>query len=179
MATGRALIIAFAVAVTAFILTHVLSVPGSVRELMAATNGQAIFDMQPSFSVEETYARLDAFGEAGRAMYSRTLVSTDVIFPICVLAFLFLLGRYTARRLAAGRTLRACLVGLPLVYFVADLIENMAIFNLLADFPERHELIASFLPYITVAKRFAQAGAVLLPAALYLVRGVALLRKTA
>jgi hypothetical protein len=170
VASGRSVIVAFAVAATAFVMTHLLPVPGSVHQLMAATGGQPIFDMQPSFSVDETYARLATFGETGRAMYSRTLITTDVIFPVCVVAFLFLLGRYTATKLAAPPLTRALLMGLPLAYFALDLIENASIFALLSSYPERNELIASCLPYLTTAKRIAQAASILLPTALYLTR---------
>lgn len=98
---------------------------------MAAAGGQAILDQQPAFSTEEIYQRLDAFGRTGRELYKWFLVTTDVIFPLSLLAFLFLLARYTSQRLAPPSALRGLLLVLPFAFFVLDMIENLSIFLML------------------------------------------------
>lgn len=171
MTSRRSVLIALGIALAAFVATHLLPIPWSVHQLTAAMGGQPIFDMKPSFSTDEVYQRVAAFGEVGRAAYSRTVLTTDVVFPLCVLAFLFLLARYTAEQLTPARALRGLLLTMPIVYFVSDMAENAAIFVILSDFPARHELIGSYLGYLTVVKRVTQAGAILLPAALFFVDG--------
>jgi hypothetical protein len=86
MISRRTVLIALAIAVTAFVVTHFLPIPGSVHEVLRATGGQLILDLKPSYSAEEVYERLMAFGDNGRAMYRRMMLSTDVIFPLSVLA---------------------------------------------------------------------------------------------
>ncbi|MEO6113355.1 MAG: hypothetical protein ABIP07_02755 [Sphingomicrobium sp.] len=172
MTSRRSVLIGLAVAIAAFAATHLLPIPGSVRALMESMGGQPIFDMEPSFSSDEVYERLAAFGEVGRAAYRHTVVTTDIIFPACVAAFLFLLARFTADRLDVSRGLRALLLALPIAYFLSDMTENVAIFVLLSDYPERHEIIGGGLGYLTVIKRAAQAASLLLPASLFLIHKV-------
>ena len=172
MMAGRSVLLSLAVAIAAFVATHLLSIPGSVHQLMAATGGLPIFDMQPSFSPDEVYERLVAFGANGRALYSRTLVTTDVVFPLCVLAFLYLFARYIAQRTGAPAPLRLLLLALPFAYFLADMTENATIYLLLSDFPQRHETAAGGLGYVTLIKRVTQIAAILLPSAL-LILGIA------
>jgi hypothetical protein len=163
-------LIAFVVALAVFAGTHLLPLPGTVHELMAATGGQPILDLQPSFSVPELYARLAAFGEEGRAMYGWMLVTSDIVFPLAVFAFLFLLARYAAGELSPPRPVRAVLLALPILYLVADLAENAAILMILSAYPENSAL-AGWVGYLTVAKRIGQAGGVLLPLVLFFVKG--------
>jgi len=179
MTSRRAVLIAFGVALAAFVGTHLLPIPGSVHQLTAAMGGQPILDMKPSFSADETYQRLAAFGEAGRAAYRRTVVTTDVVFPFCVLAFLFLLARYTADRLNPSRPLRVLLLAVPIICFLSDMAENAGIFVMLSDFPERHELVASYLGYLTVIKRVSQVASIVLPAILFFADGARRLGSTA
>lgn len=125
--------------------------------------GQPILDMKPSFASEEVYDRLTAFGETGRAAYRHTVVTTDVIFPLCVLLFLFFLARYTADRLNLTRGGRWVLLAVPIMYFVADMAENAAIFTMLSTYPDRQDLIGATIGYLTLFKRVAQGAAVFVP----------------
>lgn len=164
--------IAFTIVLLTFVVTHVLPIPGGLHDLMRLTGGQAILDQQPTFSSDETYLRLEALGKDGRAMYRRILFTTDVVFPLSVLAFLFVLARFTSRKLALRSSIRGLLLTLPFAYFVPDMIENASILAMLSDFPMRHEFVASNLGYLTVTKRMSLFLAVLLPAGLFMfVRG--------
>jgi hypothetical protein len=162
----RSVLIAFAVALTVFAGTHLLPMPGTVHELMAVTGGQPILDLKPSFSAPELYARLGAFGEGGRALYSRMLVTSDLVFPLAIFAFLFLLGRYAAGQLSPSRPARGLLTALPFVYLLSDMAENATIVLILADFPER-TAIAAWVAYLTTSKRIGQVGGLLLPLILF------------
>lgn len=170
MTSRRSVLLAFGAALAAFAATHLLPTPASVHELMATVGGQPILDLKPSFSAQEVYRRLDAFGEAGRTIYRRMVWTTDVLFPAAVFMFLFLLARRTAQQLAPAPLLRALLVGLPVAYFAADMAENALIFIMLSDFPGRHDVIGNTVGHVTVVKRIAQAGALILPIVLYFAR---------
>ncbi len=172
-------LIAFAILVVVFMVTHLVPMlPGSLADVTAAAGGQAILDQKPAFSAEEVYQRLDAFGESGRDLYKQFLVTTDVIFPLTLLAFLFLLARYTAQQLAPPQALRGLLLMFPVAFFVFDMIENLSIFLMLSDYPERHQHTGGLLGYVTVVKRLAMYAAIVLPLVLFLLAGIGRWRKT-
>ncbi len=163
MTSRRSVMFAFTLAFAAFAATHLSSIPGSVRSLTAAMGGQPILDMKPSFSSDEVYQRLTGFGEAGRAAYRSTVLTTDVIFPLCVFVFLYILARYTADRLNLSDGHRSLLLGVPIAYFVSDMTENVAILALLSSYPDRQDLIGATIGYVTMVKRVAQGAAVFVP----------------
>lgn len=176
MTSRRSVLIAFGIMLTAFVATHLLPTPGSIHELMSATGGQAILDLKPSFTAAEVYQRLSAFGDTGRRVYRQMVWTTDVVFPTAVLAFLLLFARHTIEQLTPSRPVRTLLLALPLAYFASDMAENAMIYVLLSDFPLRHEVAGNYLGYVTMIKRIAQAGAVILPAGLFFLRDARNLR---
>lgn len=171
MTSGRSVILAFAAAAAVYVVTHLLPVPGSVHLLAQATGGQPILDLSPSFTAGEVYDRLAAFGGEGRAMYRRTLLTSDIVFPLSLTAFFFLFARHAAEQTTPLRAFRALLLTLPFAYFLSDLLENAAILKMLTDYPLRHGLIGDNLGYVTVFKRIAQIAALLLPLAFFFVAG--------
>ena len=170
--TSRASVLtALAVAAAIFVVTHLLPVPGSVHLLAQATGGQPILDLSPSFTAGEVYDRLGAFGNEGRAMYKRTLLTSDIVFPLSLTAFFFLFARHAAEQTRPPKALRALLLILPFAYLLSDLVENAGIFTLLADYPLRHGTIGDNLGYVTVFKRISQFAALVLPLAIFFVAG--------
>lgn len=57
----RSLLLALALAVVSYIVTHLLPIPGGLRKVMAATGGP-LLDQIPSMSEVGVYARIAAFG---------------------------------------------------------------------------------------------------------------------
>ena len=163
----RAVLIAFAAAIAIFVITHVLPLPGSVKALAEATGGQPILDLDASFSADQVYRRLAAFGEDGRAMYKRTLLTSDIVFPLSLLVFFHLFARHAAGQLSPPRPIRILLLAMPFAYFLSDLAENAGIFAMLAHYPDRLDAIGGNLGFVTAFKRAAQFGALLLPPALF------------
>jgi hypothetical protein len=154
--------LAFVAAMAVFTVTHVLDFPGSIHRLMQVTGGIKILDMQPSFSSDETHARLAAMGDMGREMYLRSVLTVDAVFPVAVFVFLFLWAKLVAQRL--GGPMGAALRFFAPAYLVLDFVENMLIFALLKSFPDRLELVGSLIGYLTVAKRGSMIAAFVLPA---------------
>lgn len=162
------------VAVLIVFAVHFLEFPGSVPDFRRASGGGVLLDVRPSFSEEETYRRLAAYGEEGRDNYAFRNRTFDVLLPLGVLPFLFLLMLRAANRLTLGRPARAFLLSLPFVYVVFDLAENGSVLALLANFPVRMHVLATLLPYLTTVKRAASMLALVIP---LLIFGYSLVRR--
>jgi hypothetical protein len=159
-----ALFLALAVAVP----VHVVDFPGSVPDFVKASGGGTLLDAKPAFSVDGIYARLEAYGETGRGNYAMRNLSIDVLLPLSVLPFLILLARRANARVR-NRRARALLLVLPFAYVAFDFAENAAVLALLSSFPQRRELLAAMLPYLTVVKRASSMLALILPAGILMV----------
>jgi hypothetical protein len=159
-------LIAFGAVLAVFILTHFAPIPGSLKDLMSVNGGHAILDQQPAFSTQAVHDRLDAFGTDGRALYQRFLLTTDVVFPLSLLAFLLLFARFSREKSGNRQVLRTLLPLVPVIWFAFDMMENLSIVALLADYPAQNDFIASYLGLITLAKRYALVASILTPAAL-------------
>src|SRR5688500_9751956 len=86
---------------------HLLQFPGSVPDFNRASGGGVLLDAQPAFTPDGVYGRLAGYGEEGRRNYSFRNVTTDVLLPVSLLPFLFLL----TRRAVASYSLRSVLRG--------------------------------------------------------------------
>jgi hypothetical protein len=172
----RTLVLSFAVALTTFVVTHLFRFPGSIRYLMDATGGRKILDMQASGSADETYARLEAFGELGRELYLRAILTVDLVFPVSVFVFLLLLARFVSEQARLRGLFKGALQLLPVAYVLLDFCENVSVLLMLVHYPERLEFLAGTVGYLTRGKRVAMMAAMLLPIALWLVTKLRALR---
>ncbi len=150
--TGQTLVIALVVFAVIFVATHVFPQFGGSKAITVATHGMPILDQRPSFSGNDVYLRLEAFGEIGRAMYQRFTYSVDVIFPLSLLVFLSLLARFVARRTTLNAVARNYFVALPFIWFGSDMLENAIVFTLLAQFPTHSVFLGGIVGFVTVAK---------------------------
>ncbi|MBP2160481.1 MULTISPECIES: hypothetical protein [Asticcacaulis] len=157
---GLFFILTFVAFVIAFAGTHVVAIPGGMKAVSIAAGNAELFDQHPSFTASEVQSRIEAFGPQGRMQYRIMTFTSDVIFPATMLAFLIMLGR----AITSGRhqsVWKTALVALPIAWFLADMIENAAIFLVISAFPAR-SMMAGALGYITVLKfslLFASLGA--------------------
>ncbi len=164
-ALATAALIAFAI--------HALDFRGSVHNFQSVSNGGVLLDIKPSFSEEEIYQRLTAYGEEGRDNYAFRNLTVDVMLPLAMLPALLLLMRHALRAYSLRRALQMILYSFAVGYVIFDLAENGAVLALLAYYPDRMHLLATILPYMTVIKRAASLLALGLPIVLF---GVTLLR---
>ncbi len=163
---GKLLFASLVVAVVAVVAVHFLQFPGSVPDFIRASGGGSLFDVKPSFSPEATYERLSAYGERGRKNYAFRNLTIDVILPLSVFPFLFLLMRYVLSRLRPSRVIGGLLLALPILYVAFDLAENASVLALLSNYPNRLEVVPVILPYLTVIKRAASLLALVVPLAI-------------
>jgi hypothetical protein len=155
--------VAFAVAMVVFVAVHFVSFPGSVPDFRRASGGGTLLDMTPEFSEDALYGRLNAYGAEGRSNYAFRNVTADVLLPLALLPFLFLLMRAALDRVALPRTAGLLFLAAPVLYVVFDLVENGAVLVLLTNFPARMHLLSAVLPYLTVIKRAASMVAIFGP----------------
>jgi len=148
---GWWVLVALLVVVIIFAATHLVPTPGGVKAVTQLSHGLPVFDQRPSFSGSEVYERLQAFGDVGREAYQRMTYTTDVAFPLSMLAFLTLLGSYISQRRGLARSIRHWLRALPIAWFAVDMAENALIFLLIEAYPN---IIASapLLGPITILK---------------------------
>jgi hypothetical protein len=164
----RWLLLALLLAVVSYVVTHLFPIPGGLRQVMAAT-GSPLLDQVPSFTADEVYARIGAFGARGRELYRHFTLTTDIVFPITWMPFLLLYARFACLRLGAPGSARLLMLSLPLIYLIADIVENVFIWIMLIDFPVPHPLLAGTIAYPTSAKWLALVLALVLPTAMVLV----------
>jgi hypothetical protein len=167
------LVLALAIAALMAFAVHALDFPGSVHNFQRVSDGGVLLDVKPSFSEEETYQRLTAYGEEGRDNYAFRNLTVDVLLPLAMLPAFLLLMRHALRAFSLSRASQTILYSFAFVYVLFDLAENGAVLALLASYPDRMHLLAAILPYLTVVKRAASLLAIGLPLVLF---GVTLLR---
>ena len=126
-----------------------------------------ILDSSPVFSDVEVYRRLEAFGEIGREMYQSLTYTSDVVFPLSFLVFLFFLLRFAIKNSWRTRSSALILYSMPVVWFLADIVENLIVYFVLDSYP-RPLKIAGVLGYVTIAKFILLGLSLLTPLTLLL-----------
>lgn len=162
----------FLVALVVVFVVHFVDFPGSVPRFKEASGGGVLLDQSPSFSVDEIYSRLSDYGGEGRKEYAFRNVTVDILLPLSLLPFLFLLILSAIRPLQFNRSLRVLLLSLPFVYVIFDFAENADVLVLLRNYPRRMDVLALVLPYVTSVKRAASLLAVFVPLGIFGVRFV-------
>jgi len=163
---GRHVALAFFILLVTFAVTHLLSFPGSIAHFREATGGQKILDMRASSSAAETYERLSAMGEIGRALYLRLVVTIDIVFPLAMLAFLLMFAWFAAHREGLPVWAARLLALPPLLYFGLDLLENASVLAMLLQYPDRLDGVAWIVGHLTRGKRASMIVALLAPVVL-------------
>jgi hypothetical protein len=159
--------IAAVVAISVVLAVHLLDFPGSVPRFEAESGGGVLLDTSPAFTVDDTYQRLAGYGEVGRRSYAGRNMTIDVLLPLSLLPFLYLLMKRAVRPLQLNRTVRFLLLAVPFAYVFFDLMENALVLILLDNFPRQVRGVAVSLPFVTVVKRLASLVAIFGPLAIF------------
>ena len=150
--TGRTLLGSLLILAIVFVGTHFFEIPRSSKDVTKALNGLEIFDKKPSYTSDDVYSRMEMFPEYGRLLYKQFTYTIDVLFPITLFTFLFLLARFAVKGAVISRRLQILLIAIPVLWVSMDLIGNVIIFKLLDDFPVKRHALAGSLGYITITK---------------------------
>lgn len=166
----RGLAISIGVFMVVFLATHFAPIPGSVMSVRSSLNHQKLFDQSPTFSIEETHRRIEAFGPSGREAYQLFTFTTDLVFPLALFSFLFAFARHVGSRVPSARVgwSRTLLTIPPIAWLLMDLLENGTIYHMLRTHPAPQILPATLLPYLTISKYSLLALAFGLPIATFL-----------
>jgi hypothetical protein len=149
---GSLVIGSFIVFIAVFIATHVFEIPASTKAVTKSLGGLEMFDRKPSFSATEVYSRISEFPKTGIHLYKRFTHTVDILFPLALFSFLFVLGRFAMQGFLNHRTLARLLHILPIIWFGSDLLENSIVYYLLDEFPSRHNFLANGLAYVSLTK---------------------------
>lgn len=147
-ATGRMIL-----ALTAgFVLFSAVVFPAVVERIEAYSGGVGPLDVEFSFSAQEAYSRIEAYGPEGRQLYAWVEATLDVAFPVIAASLLSLLILFLLRRaFPDSRTIRR--LGLvPFGTLAADLLENTGILVLLLSYPTRLDGLAELTSLVVSAK---------------------------
>lgn len=147
-ATGRIIL-----ALTAgFVLFSAVVFPAVVERIEAYSGGVGPLDVEFSFSAQEAYSRIEAYGPEGRQLYAWVEATLDVAFPLIAASLLSLLILFLLRRaFPDSRTIRR-LALVPFGTLAADLLENTGILVLLLSYPTRLDELAELTSLVVSAK---------------------------
>jgi hypothetical protein len=108
-------------------------------------------DLQFSYSPVKVYDMIESYGEKGRALYAFTTVAVDIPYPIIYTTTLILLLLILLRK-SNTPTINLKWALLPVIIFMADLLENTGIIIMLKNFPDRFDTIAHMSSMCTSVK---------------------------
>ena len=108
----------------------------------AANNHVSPLDLMFFYTPAQAFAMLDKYGEAGRSIYLKIELTADILYPIVYTLFFSLLISWLFQRaFKPGHNLRRWNV-MPVGAWVFDLLENVGIVSMLAEYPSQPVLLA-------------------------------------
>ncbi|MBN1430173.1 MAG: hypothetical protein JXB07_17520 [Anaerolineae bacterium] len=130
-----------------FILLNMTILPMAAGRIDADSQGVGPIDLQFTYTSDQVYDLIDAYGQDGRGFYTIFELTGDVIYPIINMLWLSLALTYLSNRIFDMQSRLRGLALLPLGCFVADLLENIGIVVLLANYPRK---LSWLIPIISV-----------------------------
>lgn len=121
------------------------------HNLIAAAGSDELLDTQLNVSVETMYAYLNKLGNNGRSVLKSIYLFHDLFFPIIYGSFYIMAIAYFINQLSRNKKWML-LTLIPLIMVLADFIENFIIVQLINNFPNQNQVLASILGSITLIK---------------------------
>ena len=146
------LIQAFLIFFIVFAVTHIIDIPWGAKAVSQQLGGIDLFDKSPVFASENVYGRIRFFTPEGINAYKRFTYTIDIIFPVSFLVFLLTFARFVSQRKNIHKYVAVALVGLPVLWFTSDVIENVFIFTILSSYPVQNKFLGNALGFITAIK---------------------------
>ncbi len=122
------------------------------------SGGVGALDMRFSYTPEQAYRMIAAYGEEGRRYYATIALTLDTIFPLLVALLFGLAFTYLIERTRSPRSPLLRLRYLPLAAMLADLLENAGIVSMLLSYPDRLNALARLTSLFSTAKWLLVAG---------------------
>jgi hypothetical protein len=124
------------------LLFSTLIIPPFSARLEASSGGQGPIDLLYSYSPDQVYGMVAAYGDAGRAYYHGFVLSYDLAFPVIYSLFLSLLIAWLLDRGTTSASRLNLLNLLPLGAGLFDWMENIQIASMLQSFPQTPQTTA-------------------------------------
>ena len=128
-------------ALMAFI--NIIAFPHFVKELKAlAPDAAGPIDLEFSYSPDKVYQMIETYSEEGRTLYIKSTLGIDVPYPVIyTITYILLLLLLFKKVFPTNERIHPWAL-LPLIIFVADMLENTGIILMLKNFPERLDTVA-------------------------------------
>lgn len=127
------------------------SLPFSNPALIAAGCGEGLLDLRPYYNASAAHQALDCYGNRGRAIYQRFLVADMSFVLIYGSGFTLLLSRLLASLTTPASRWRIANL-LPLSVAIADAMENILLFTMLAAYPRFLPMLGDLAGLATLLK---------------------------
>lgn len=115
------------------------------------SGGLGVPDLLHGFTADELYARLEAYGDEGRAIYLRAEL-VDLVYPLVYGFFFAFLIALAARRLLRTDSPWRLLCLAPLAATGLDYFENACFFTVLLRWPARLDVVAQLASIFNLGK---------------------------
>jgi len=127
--------------------------PIGLNRLLEITNGNTILDMSMlGYSENKAYTILNQLGEDGRHFQLKYILPLDSLFPLSYGLFLFILLGYlfNSDRIRHNQLKFVNYLGLGAC--LSDWIENICIYNMIINYPNRMPIIVNISSISTISK---------------------------
>lgn len=128
-------------------------VPWAGAELKGFSGGTGPLGLLFTYTPEEAYTMLKAYGAQGRFFYAALVVTVDVAYPLVyTLLLVGLLLFFYSRIPGLPDWFVKKLILVPVLVMLTDFAENICILTLLIDYPYPHYGLAAFASGLTSLK---------------------------
>jgi hypothetical protein len=157
-ATGRNIFIYLVI----FIFFNAVVLSWAGGRIEAISSGVGPIDLLFSYTPDQAYEMVEAYGEEGRSFYAAIELTADVIYPLVIfLLFGSLLAYFTSRAFPADSPVQK-FVALPVLGLVTDYLENIGIVSALLTYPSRLDTLVQFANVFTMLKWLSAGLTILL-----------------
>ena len=142
---------------------NAIALPKAGVKLGASSGGTGPIDLLFFYTPEKVYSMIDAYGEAGRALYRTIELTTDIVYPIVYTLFFSLAITWLFQRGLDKDHKFQRLNIVPFGAWLFDLLENLSIVIMLSSYPSQPGILAWIATVFTMIKwLFAGASIALL-----------------
>ncbi len=146
---------------TGLMAGYIMPVAGGILTL-AANNSVLPLDLMFFYTPDNAFDMIEKYGPAGRDLYTKILLTVDILYPVIYTLFLGLFLSWLFQRGFTRESPMQRLNALPVGALLFDLLENIGIVSMLSMYPSIPAALAWIIMLISSAKwLFAFASLVL------------------
>ena len=160
LASGRVILLTFAIAVASFVLMAAVFAPA----FQEATGGLRPLDLNFGVDAETVYRQLPDYTDKSKAIYIWFAIA-DYVYPAAAAAFFSLLWAWMFNRMTGdliGRLARAGVLAFPFLFALIDWLENAGFLFVVFRYPAEYPVIASLAGTLKGTKPIIEAIILLL-----------------